>query len=121
MGGIEISSLGLKAIGVYGFVGLSSSLITTSIWLLFSRFRWPIGLRLILSLWSPFIAAVVLLQPYFSLVNWANFFQDPIAQMFIMPSIVGGFIALCPYFYREHLSNKLVTGAKANQLIEEKK
>lgn len=121
MGGIEISSLGLKAIGIYGFVGLSSSLFTASTWLVLSRFRWPIGLRLTLSIWTPFTAAVALLQPYFTLVNWTNFFQDPVAQMFIMPSIVGGFIALCPYLYREHLTSKLITGTKANPLIEESK
>lgn len=88
-------------------VGMQSWIASFLVWVLLSRFRWPVALRLIFSLW---VSVFLAIKPVFDLAfgtDFASFWPSLVSfftiTTFILPALATGTVALLPYIYREHL------------------
>lgn len=115
-----------SAVFVVLSVAASSWLVGIGMWIVLSWFRWPLPLKVILSVWGSILAGLMVFGPIFQIVELTNpgslvsaLFSKACFLTLILPSTTVSVIALLPYFYGEHVKRKTCLLNASKPLLEE--
>jgi hypothetical protein len=115
-----------SAVYVVLLVAANSWLVGICMWIVLSWFRWPLHLKVILSIWGSILAGLMVFVPIFKIVDLTipgsfvnSLFSKACFLTLILPSATVSLIALLPYFYGEHLRSKTCLLNASKPLLEE--